>query len=80
MWYLLLALPLIVVAMGMFARSGKVTTTDTHCTSVDLRLDRQAQLIRDGVPASVTWMPASRTASRVAPRPMANLSGELMAS
>lgn len=79
MWYLLLVLPVIVLAMGMWARSGTITATDVHCASIDLRLDRQAELIRDGVAAPVTWIPTPRTISRVAPRPLTSRSGELLA-
>ncbi|MEP6981623.1 MAG: hypothetical protein ABJA16_12740 [Nakamurella sp.] len=80
MWYLLLAIPVLVFAMGRWARVGEITATDVHCTSLDRRLDRQAELIREGVAAPLTWMPTPRAISRVGPRPLSSQSGELLAS
>lgn len=80
MWFLLLVFPVLVIAMGIWARSGKVTATDVHCSSLDLRLDRQAEAIVDGATPHATWMPAPRTVSRVAPRAVPSMVGELIAS
>jgi hypothetical protein len=79
MWFLLLAFPAIVLVLAVVARSGKVTETDTACAVLDLRLDRQADLLRAGAPAQQGWVPQQRKPSRVAPRPMAARGVELLA-
>ncbi len=68
--YLLIAIPALVVVMGLWARSGPVTATDVHCASVDRWLDHQAELIRDGAATQAAWAPVRRSISRVAPRPL----------
>ncbi len=78
LWFLLLAFPAIVAVMAVVVRSGKVTETDTACAVLDLRLDRQADLIRGGA-AAQPWVPQQRKVSRVAPRPMVSLGSELLA-
>ena len=79
MWYLLLSVPALAVVMGIVSRFGSVTETDRACTAIDLRLDRQQQLISDGAAAEPVWVPQQRRVSRVAPRP-AMVSSELLAS
>jgi hypothetical protein len=79
MWFLLLAFPAVVLGMGIVARAGKVTATDTACAVVDLQLDRQAESIRTRAAAHQSWVPQQRKPSRVAPRPVPHLGTELLA-
>lgn len=78
MLYLLLVFPVLVLFMGAISRSGKLTATDTACLTVDLELDRRADLARAGSPSLPTSVPQARQTSRVAPREFAHSGAELL--
>lgn len=78
MWYLLLLVPAMAIAMAVVARFGTINDTDRACTAIDLRLDREKQLVIAGATTQQPWVPVQRKVSRVAPR-TAPVGGELLA-
>lgn len=80
MWYLLLACPVVTLAIGIVGRFRPTTDYDRACAAIDARLDREERLVLNAQPAQATWIPSQHT-SRVAPRPVRTVNGaELLAS